>query len=102
DGNLQQPGGQPGHPVKGVLGRGVEQVGLAHGGQPSRVGQPGGQPGSRAGRPPSTTARDVLGPATAALATKSAYRPKASHRNRSSDQRYLRCWPAGGGGGACL
>jgi len=33
-------------------------------------------------RPPSTTAGDVLGPATAALTTKPDYRLKASHRNR--------------------
>jgi hypothetical protein len=82
DGDLQQAGGHPGHPIKGVLGRGVEQVGLAHRGQPTRVSQHAGQPGSHTGRPPSTNAGHLLDPATAALTTKPAYRLIASNRNR--------------------
>jgi hypothetical protein len=84
DRDLEQACRQPDHPIEGVLGRGVEQVGLTHGGQPTGVGKHAGQLGALLAdlRPPSTTAGDLVDPATTVLATKPDYRLKPSPRNR--------------------
>src|SRR5829696_6965088 len=86
DGDLQQPSGHPDHPIKGVLGRGVEQVGLAHRGQPTRVSQYAGQLGRHAAEPPSTTAGEVLGPVTAAWAQNRAIASQQAIAIGSSEQ----------------